>query len=74
MWPLDFVPEPNRPVRSLFANEFIESDLGRLASLQQPMALARRVDDAHHRPPRRSGGLTSLSDAVSILKAHGAAG
>jgi hypothetical protein len=33
--PLDFAPEPGRPVRSLFAADIIAGDLDRLAGLQQ---------------------------------------
>lgn len=36
MRPLDFSPEPNRPLRTRFAPSVVEADLERLAALQQP--------------------------------------
>jgi hypothetical protein len=34
--PVDFAPDPDRPLRSLFAADVIAADLDRLAALQQP--------------------------------------
>ncbi|MCU1449221.1 MAG: hypothetical protein JWP02_1391 [Acidimicrobiales bacterium] len=36
LYPLDFSPQPDRPLRSLFADDVIAADLDRLAALQQP--------------------------------------
>ncbi|MCU1375751.1 MAG: hypothetical protein JWO68_3037 [Actinomycetia bacterium] len=36
LYPTDFAPEPDRPLRRLFADEVVAADLDRLAALQQP--------------------------------------
>ncbi len=41
--PLDFAPDPDRPVRDLYAPEVIAADLDRLAGVQQPDGGGRMI-------------------------------
>jgi hypothetical protein len=71
MRPLDFSPEPGRPLRDLIDPQTIEADLDRLESEQQEDG-GWDVDWAHWSP---AGGLEwrgwATVRAVRILRAHG---
>ena len=71
MRPLDFAPEPGRPIRELFDSRTIETDLDRLAAEQHDDG-GWDVDWAHWSP---AGGLEwrgwATVRAVRILRANG---
>ncbi|GAA5196421.1 hypothetical protein GCM10023322_65320 [Rugosimonospora acidiphila] len=69
--PLDFSPEPHRPIRDLIAPDVIEADLNRLAGLQQPDG-GWPVDFASASPAAAlewRGHMTV--GAVALLRANG---
>ncbi|MDQ3783178.1 MAG: hypothetical protein M3349_09640 [Actinomycetota bacterium] len=71
MRPLDFAPEPGRPARALFTPETIESELDRLAGLQQDDG-GWPVDFGSFSPAATLEwrGYATV-DAVSILQRNG---